>query len=90
MVGILGPLLSCVLAWILVALSRQDQSSASKASLQLHAAGVGLIGCAALRFIAGPAIYFTRLFVVGMTLLLAGALASGWNVWTSTRRGGMR
>jgi hypothetical protein len=56
--------------------------------LRFHAAGVLLIGCAALRFVAGPAIYFSWLFALGMTLLFAGLLASGWNVWTSVRRGG--
>lgn len=86
-VGILGPALGFVLAWALVALARHDQSSASKASLRLHAAGAGLIGCAALRFVAGPAILFSWLFAIGITLLLAGVIASGWNVWTSVRRG---
>ncbi len=87
-VGILGPLLSFVLALVLVGLARKDQSSASKLSLRLHAAGVLLVGCAALRFVAGPQDYFTWLLFAGLTLLFAGVLASGWNVWMSVRRGG--
>lgn len=84
-IGVLGPLLGLVMVWTFVAMARRDPPGASRVSMLLHAVGLGLVGCAAVRFIAGPAFYFDWLLMGGITVMLAGTIVGGWDAWSKFR-----
>lgn len=83
--GLVGFGLSMSFGVMLVAMARRVPRGSGRSSLLLQAVGVALVGCAAVRFIVGPAAFFTRLLLGGVGLLVIASVASGWEAWTAFR-----